>query len=115
MVEASRDVLERLMTGLKGASMARPYRKAAQMYLGSYGVSWFDEPPHGRPWVVHNTNVEDGDEIRMEGFANLACGNTPPLAIAPGASIALTFSSLVMFETGCLSCIADEKEVFPGR
>ena len=82
MVEASRDVLERLMTGLKGASMARPRRQVAQMYLGGYGVSWYDVPPHEQPWVVHNTNVEDGDEIRMEGFANLACGNTPLYATA---------------------------------
>ena len=82
MVEASREVYERLMTGMKGASMARPYRKVAQMYLGGYGVSWYDEPPHERPWVVHNTNLEDKDEIRMEGFTNLACGNAPLYATA---------------------------------
>jgi hypothetical protein len=70
------------MTGMMGASMARPYKKVAQMYLGGYGVSWFGEPPHERPWVVHNTNLEDRDEIRMEGFANLACGNTPLYATA---------------------------------
>jgi hypothetical protein len=82
MVEASREVYERLMTGLKGAAMARPYRKVAQMYLGSYAVSWFGEPPHEHPWVVHNTNLEDGDEIRMEGITNLACGNVPLYATA---------------------------------
>jgi hypothetical protein len=82
MVESSREVHDRLMTGMKGASMVRPYRKVAQMYLGSYGVSWFGEPPHERPWAVHNTNLEDGDEIRMEGFTNLACGNTPIYATA---------------------------------
>jgi hypothetical protein len=82
MVESSREVHDRLMTGMKGASMARPYRKVAQMYLGSYAVSWFGEPPNERPWVVHNTNLEDGDEIRMEGFTNLACGNTPLYATA---------------------------------
>ena len=82
MVESSREVHARLMTGMKGASMARPYRKVAQMYLGSYGVTWFAEPPNERPWVVHNTNLEDGDEIRMEGFTNLACGNTPLYATA---------------------------------
>jgi hypothetical protein len=82
MVEASREVYDRLMTGMKGASMVRPYKKVAQMYLGSYGASWFGEPPHEKPWVVHNTNLEDQDEIRMEGFTNLACGNTPLYATA---------------------------------
>ena len=60
-----------------GASMARPYKKLAQMYLGSYCVSDFDQPPHCQPWSVHDTNLEDGDEILMEGFTNLACGNLP--------------------------------------
>jgi len=32
--------------------------------------------------VVHNTNMEDQDEIRMEGFTSLACGNTPLYATA---------------------------------
>jgi len=52
------------------------------MYFGGYMVSWWEEPPHERPWVVHDTNVEDGDEILMEGFTNLACGNTPLYATA---------------------------------
>jgi len=82
MVEASRGIAERLTTGMMGASMARPYGKVAQMYLGGYGVSWFEEPPHERPWVVHNTDLEDTDEIRMEGFTNLACGNAPLYATA---------------------------------
>jgi hypothetical protein len=75
MMEASQEVYDRLMTGMMGGSMARPYKKVAQMYLGSYAVSWFNEPPHEEPWVVHNANLEDQDEIRMEGFTNLACGN----------------------------------------
>ncbi len=82
MVEASRETYDRLMTGMMGASMARPYKKLAQMYLGGYGVSDFGQPPHERPWVVHNTNLEDSDEIRMEGFAGLACGNAPFYATA---------------------------------
>jgi hypothetical protein len=82
MVEASREVHDRLMTGMKGASMARPYGKVAQMYLNSYTIGWYNEPAHERPWVVHNTNLEDGDEIRMEGFTNLACGNAPIYATA---------------------------------
>jgi hypothetical protein len=82
MVESSREVYERLSTGLMGASMARPYKKAAQMYLGSYALSWFGEPPHEEPWTLHNTSLEDKDEIRMEGIANLACGNTPLYATA---------------------------------
>ncbi len=82
MVESSRDVYARLMTGLKGASMARARRQVAQMYMGSYALTWYQEPPHEQPWVVHNTNLEDGDEILMEGFTNLACGNTPIYATA---------------------------------
>jgi hypothetical protein len=82
MVEASRESYDRLMTGMMGASMARPHKKVAQMYLGSYAVSWFGEPPDEDPWVVHNTNLEDRDETRMEGFANLACGNEPLYATA---------------------------------
>lgn len=77
MVEHSPQIYIRLMTGLMGASMARPYHKMAQMYLGSYGVSDSDEPLHCQPWSVHATNMEDGDEILMEGFTNLACGNLP--------------------------------------
>lgn len=77
MVEHSAQIYIRLMTGLMGASMARPYQKAAQMYVGSYCVSNFDEPAHCKPWSVHGTNLEDGDEILMEGFTNLACGNLP--------------------------------------
>lgn len=77
MVEASREVHDRLMTGMKGASMARPYRKVAQMYLDSYTIGWYGEPAHEQPWVVHNTDLEDGEEILMEGFTNLACGNIP--------------------------------------
>lgn len=82
MVEASREVHDRLMTGMKGASMGRPYRKVAQMYLGSYATGWFDVPRHQRSWTTHNSNLEDTDEIRMEGFVNLACGNTPIYATA---------------------------------
>ena len=82
MVEASREVCDRLMTGTMDASMARPYKKVAHMYMGSYAVSWFGEPPHEQPGVVHNTNLEDMDEIRMEGFTDLACGNTPLYATA---------------------------------
>lgn len=82
MVEASRETYDRLMTGMMGASMARPYKKVAQMYMGSYAVSWFGEPPEERPWVVHNTNLEDEDEIRMAGYVNLACGNEPLYATA---------------------------------
>jgi hypothetical protein len=77
MVEASRETYDRLMTGMIGGSMARPYKKLAQMYMGSYAVTGFNEPPHEQPWVTHNTNLEDSDEIRMEGFADLACGNSP--------------------------------------
>ena len=75
--EASIQTHERLVTGLRGASMARPYKKLAQMYLGSYAVNWFGQPAHDTPWTTNDTNVEDGDEVRMEGFVDLACGNAP--------------------------------------
>jgi len=77
MIEHAVQTHERLMHGMMGAAMARPYRKLPQMYLGSYCVSNFNQPPHLKPWAVHNTNLEDGDEIRMEGFANLAGGGAP--------------------------------------
>ncbi len=77
MIEHAGQTHERLMHGMLGAAMARPYRKLPQMYLGSYCVSNFNQPPHLKPWAVHNTNIEDGDEIRMEGFANLASGGVP--------------------------------------
>lgn len=77
MVEASEETYDRLMLGMMGGSMARPYKKVAQMYMGSYAVAWFGEPPEEHPWVVHNTNLEDEDEILMQGFVNLACGNEP--------------------------------------
>ena len=46
MVEDSSQTLDRLMTGMMGASMARPYKKLAQMYLGGYDVAILEEPPH---------------------------------------------------------------------
>ncbi|HEV2498138.1 MAG TPA: beta-galactosidase trimerization domain-containing protein [Terriglobia bacterium] len=82
MVEASEDTFHRLVTGMMGASMVRPYKKLAQMYMGSYALTWFGEPPNEKPWVINETDLEDGDEIRMEGFTNLACGNSPLYAVA---------------------------------
>jgi hypothetical protein len=82
MVEASRETYDRLTTGMMGASMARPYKKLAQMYMGSYAVAWFGEPAHEQPWVTHCANLEDSDEVRMEGFTGLACGNVPFYATA---------------------------------
>lgn len=77
MVEQSVQVYQRLVTGLMDASMARPTKKLAQMYMGCYDVSQNDEPRHSKPWALHITNLEDTDEIGMQGFANLACGNAP--------------------------------------
>ncbi len=62
--------------------MARPHKKTSQMYLGSYAVAWFGEPGYEKPWVSHNSSMDDGDEIRMEGYADLACGNSPLYATA---------------------------------
>ncbi|HET6220412.1 MAG TPA: beta-galactosidase trimerization domain-containing protein [Acidobacteriaceae bacterium] len=77
MMEASTETYERLLTGLMGASMGRPYGKVSQMYLGSYALADFDRPAHEDPWVVHNTSLEDSDEIRMAGFTELASGGLP--------------------------------------
>jgi hypothetical protein len=77
MVEQRLQVHQRLVAGLMDASMARPYKKLAQMYMGSYDVSQNNEPPHSKPWALHITNQEDTDEIGMQGFTNLACGNVP--------------------------------------
>jgi hypothetical protein len=77
MVEHAIETHQRLMHGMLGAAMARPTRKLPQMYLGSYCVANFGQPPHLQPWAVHDANLEDGDEIRMEGFANLAAGGVP--------------------------------------
>jgi hypothetical protein len=77
MVEYSEQFYQRLLRALMGASMARPTRKLAQTYMGSYDVAANGQPPHVRPWAAHCLNLEDGDEIRMEGFADLAGGNMP--------------------------------------
>jgi len=77
MVEYSEQFYQRLLRAMMGASMARPTRKLAQTYMGSYDVAANGEPPHVRPWASHLLNLEDGDEIRMEGFADLAGGNMP--------------------------------------
>jgi len=77
MVEYSAQFYQRLFRAMMGASMARPTRKLAQTYMGGYDVAANGEPPHNRPWTPHCLNLEDGDEIRMEGFADLAGGNMP--------------------------------------
>jgi Hypothetical glycosyl hydrolase 6/Beta-galactosidase trimerisation domain len=77
MVEWSEQFYQRLLRAMMGASMARPGGKLAQTYMGSYDVAANGQPAYVRPWSAHCLNLEDGDEIRMEGFANLAGGNMP--------------------------------------
>jgi len=77
MVEYSVEFYQRLARAMMGAAMARPTKKLAQSYMGSYDVAAIGEPPHNRPWTPHAMNLEDGDEIRMEGYADLAGGNMP--------------------------------------
>ena len=77
MVEHQTQVYRRLIAGMMGAAMARPTKKLPQMYMGGYCLSDFGQPPHVRPWPLENTSEEDGDEVLMEGFANLACGGVP--------------------------------------
>jgi hypothetical protein len=75
--EASMQTFERLVTGFRGASMARPSKQLAQIYMGSYAVNWFGQPAYDQPWTTNDTNVEDGDEVVMEGLTDLASGNAP--------------------------------------
>jgi hypothetical protein len=82
MNESSRQTYERVASGLMNASMARPYKKTTQIYMGSYALTWFGEPPEEKPWVLNETDLEDGDEVCMEGFADLASGNVPLYAVA---------------------------------
>jgi len=82
MVEYSDQFYQRLLRAMMGASMARPTRKLAQTYMGSYDVTANGEPPHSKPWALHIMDLEDSDEIRMEGFADLAGGNMPHYGVA---------------------------------
>jgi hypothetical protein len=77
MVEYSDEFYQRLLRALMGSSMARPRKQLAQAYMGSYDVAAIGHPPHNHPWAQHAIDMEDGDEIRMEGFADLAGGNVP--------------------------------------
>jgi hypothetical protein len=77
MVEYSDEFYQRLLRAMMGSSMARPRKQMAQAYMGSYDVAAIGHPPHNHPWSQHAINMEDGDEIRMEGFADLAGGNIP--------------------------------------
>ena len=82
MVEYSDQTYERMLRGMMGASMARPAKKLAQMYMGSYDVQSIGQPPNCKPWSAHITDLEDTDEVRMEGFVDLASGNMPIYATA---------------------------------
>jgi len=77
MVEYSEEFYQRLVRAKMGSAMARPTKKLAQSYMGSYDVAAIGHPLHNRPWAPHVLNLEDGDEIRMEGYADLAGGNMP--------------------------------------
>lgn len=77
MVEYSEEFYQRIVRSFMGSAMARSTKKLAQTYMGSYDVAANGHPVHNRPWSAHIMNLEDGDEIRMEGFANLAGGNVP--------------------------------------
>jgi hypothetical protein len=45
MLEHSTQIYQRMVHGLMGASMARPSKKVAQIYLGGFCVSHYDQPP----------------------------------------------------------------------
>ena len=83
MVEASREVHDRLMTGMKGASMARPVSKSGADVPGQlrHFVVWSSRPMEVH-WATHNTNLEDAMKSSWRDSSNLACGNTPIYATA---------------------------------
>ena len=81
MVEYSEQFYQRLVHAMMGASMARPGKKLTQAYMGSYDVASIGQPAHNRPWTPHCMNLEDGDEILMEGFTDLAGGSMPLYAV----------------------------------
>ena len=83
MCEAFDETYARLAYGMKAASTIRPYRKLSLMYMGFYNVSGYYQPVHQEAGlVVHNTNLEDGDEMLMCGFTNLAAGGASIYAMA---------------------------------
>jgi hypothetical protein len=82
MVEYSDQTYQRLLRGMMGASLARPRKQLAQVYTGSYDVKSIGQPPDCKPWAAHVADLEDTDEVRMEGFVNLAGGNMPIYAVA---------------------------------
>jgi hypothetical protein len=82
MVEYSDQFYQRLLRAMMGAAMARPTKKLAQTYMGGYDVTANNQPPHSKPWALHIMDLEDSDEIRMEGFADLAGGNVPLYGVA---------------------------------
>jgi hypothetical protein len=77
MVENQVQVYRRLMAGLMGASMARPTRKVSQMYMGGFSLSDPGLPVHANGALLQDTSEEDGDDILMDGYANLASGGVP--------------------------------------
>jgi hypothetical protein len=82
MVEYSDQTYQRMLRGMMGASLARPRKKLAQVYMGSYDVQSIGQPANCKPWSGHAADLEDTDEVRMEGFVNLAGGNMPIYAVA---------------------------------
>jgi Beta-galactosidase trimerisation domain len=77
MVEYSEEFYQRLVRAMMGSAMARPTQKLAQTYMGGYDVATNAHPLHNHPWTPHVLNLEDGDEVRMEGYTDLAGGNMP--------------------------------------
>jgi hypothetical protein len=66
-----------LLKGMYGASLAHATGRTHQMWMGYYNVSDWGTPVHMNGFRVQDTNLEDGDEVLMEGLANLAAGSLP--------------------------------------
>ena len=60
---------------MSGASLAHAKGRTHQMWMGFYNLSDWGTPIHMNSFRVHDTNLEDGDEVLMEGLANLAGGS----------------------------------------
>lgn len=92
MLEQSAQAFHLMFNGLMDGSMARPYKKLAQVYMGENTLCRY--VPERRLRTFHDTDLEDEDEVRMQGFVELACGNSPIYATANRAYYGIGDGSL---------------------
>lgn len=66
-----------LLSGMSGASLTQGKGRIHQMWMGYYNLADWGTPVHMNGFRVHDTNMDAGDEVLMEGLANLAGGSLP--------------------------------------